>query len=115
MPMVPVIHRCEFADGCIAYRPKCEIAGWVARNPGELHTHYKVDPIEELNRLQTELTDAQRKLEIATEALDTLACWNEGPEVTGSFDDPPSATLAREALAEIRRGDQVPEPAEGVG
>ena len=34
------------------------------------------------------------------EALNRIASWNEGPEVTGSFDEPCSAEIARQALAE---------------
>lgn len=34
------------------------------------------------------------------EALNKIASWQEGPEVTGKFDEPVSARMAREALAQ---------------
>lgn len=38
-------------------------------------------------------------------ALTTIAAWNEGPEVTSSFDEPHAARIARAALeAEPGRG-----------
>lgn len=46
------------------------------------------------------MTD-RNKLEIAVEALHCIACWNEGEEVTSSFDEPASAETAREALRGI--------------
>jgi hypothetical protein len=38
---------------------------------------------------------------ILRRALEQIASFNEGPEVTGSFDEPASAKIAREALAAI--------------
>lgn len=37
------------------------------------------------------------------EALDKIACWDEGPKVTGSFDEPGAAQIARAALAPRER------------
>lgn len=34
-------------------------------------------------------------------ALDLIACWDEGSEVTGGFDDPASAIIARRAIASV--------------
>jgi hypothetical protein len=39
------------------------------------------------------------RVERLERALNELACWRQGAEVTGDFDDPYSARLAREALA----------------
>lgn len=38
----------------------------------------------------------------AVEALDTLACWDEGEEVNAGFDNPGDAEFARKTLARIR-------------
>jgi len=51
-------------------------------------------------------------LEAARGALDRIACWDEGPEVTPSFDEPYSAEVARSALAALPRA---PHATEGEG
>jgi hypothetical protein len=48
-----------------------------------------------------ESADLRAKLATAEEALNKLAVWSDGPEVTGRFDDPNSSRLAREALTKI--------------
>jgi hypothetical protein len=47
-------------------------------------------------------------LKVALEALDYLACWDEGVTVTSAFDSPWTATTARQALQNIRGGDGRP-------
>lgn len=47
-------------------------------------------------------------LKVALEALDHLACWEEGATVTLAFDSPWTATTARQALQKIRGGDGRP-------
>ena len=42
--------------------------------------------------------EAQSEITKLREALDKIASWNEGDEVDGSFDEPGSAAIAREAL-----------------
>lgn len=41
------------------------------------------------------------------DALNSLACWNEGPVVTGSFDEPDSARIARKALSDFKEASDV--------
>lgn len=43
---------------------------------------------------------------LLSEALDKIASWGEGPEVTTSFDEPNSAKIAREALEKFRAEDE---------
>lgn len=43
----------------------------------------------------------REKLARLVEALNRIACWNGGPVVKGSFDEPHSATIAREALSSV--------------
>jgi hypothetical protein len=42
---------------------------------------------------------AEKKLRILVEALNSLACWDIGPTVTGVLDEPGAAQTARDALA----------------
>lgn len=39
---------------------------------------------------------------VLVEALNRIAAWKEGENVTGSFDEPHAARIAREALARIK-------------
>ena len=39
---------------------------------------------------------------IYEDALNNIACWSEGDKVTGSFDEPASAQIARDALSRAR-------------
>lgn len=48
------------------------------------------------------LTRFDQALAVAIESLTDLACWDEGPEVTGKFDEPSSARKSREALEKIQ-------------
>lgn len=43
-----------------------------------------------------ELRDENERMR---EALNRIAAWDDGPEVTGHFDEPGSAHVARKALA----------------
>lgn len=45
------------------------------------------------------LSAFQEKYKKMEEALNKIASWEEGEEVTGSFDEPGSARIARESLA----------------
>lgn len=52
--------------------------------------------------------DAAHALPLALQVIEKLLCfaniiaaWSDGPEVTGSFDDPASAALSRSTLTEI--------------
>jgi hypothetical protein len=38
------------------------------------------------------------------DALTKIACWDQGAEVTGSFDEPASAAIARKVLLELDKG-----------
>lgn len=49
--------------------------------------------------LRAKLAAAEAKIARLTAALNEIASWSEGPEVNGSFDEPGSARIAREALA----------------
>ena len=42
------------------------------------------------------------QLEVAVNGLDRIAAWGEGLEVTGKFDEPGSASIAREALEQLK-------------
>ena len=42
--------------------------------------------------------DAAIKIARYENALNEIASWREGPEVTGTFDEPNSARIARAAL-----------------
>jgi hypothetical protein len=48
----------------------------------------------EINRLES-------KLDRCVAALNSIACWGEGPTVGGHFDEPHSAEIARAALAPL--------------
>lgn len=39
--------------------------------------------------------------QIMRTALNIIACWREGKEVTPSFDEPGSANIARDALLKV--------------
>ena len=57
---------------------------------------------EDVPDLIHEVNTLEHRAKLLTDALDKIACWNEGEEVTGSFDEPCSAKTAREALKEYR-------------
>lgn len=42
--------------------------------------------------------DALKEAQVLVDGLDAIACWHAGKKVTGSFDEPGSAQMAREAL-----------------
>lgn len=43
-------------------------------------------------------TELRKATDVLVNSLEGLACWDEGKKVTSRFDDPSSATAAREAL-----------------
>lgn len=45
---------------------------------------------------------ARAQLEVARDMLNVIACWQDGEEVNGSFDEPGSAEEARKALAKMK-------------
>ena len=53
----------------------------------------------ELATAQAELLAVRAERDRYKAALNEIASWGEGPEVTGSFDSPDTAKIAREALA----------------
>jgi len=64
--------------------------------PGE--PEFETDTVEaataELSALRRVVADNARM----REALERIAAWDEGPVITGSFDEPGSAIIARAAL-----------------
>ncbi len=48
--------------------------------------------------------ESSQQLEVARKALEAIASFSEGPIVNGSFDEPGSAEIARQALAAIGQG-----------
>lgn len=69
------------------------------------------DPIDERYDKAAQMFDELARLEAENaalkEALNVIASWDEGETVTGSFDEPGSAHLARETL---RRLPSPPKP-----
>ncbi len=57
---------------------------------------------DKMNEHRTELLikndELQSEVSRLRKALDKLACWDEGKEVTSSFDSPWTARIARDAL-----------------
>ena len=56
----------------------------------------------DLNAKDAELTLLKAENEALKEALRQIASFQEGPEITGSFDEPCSARIAREALSQSK-------------
>jgi hypothetical protein len=56
----------------------------------------------------------EKRLKIAVRALHEFASWDEGAEVTGSFDEPGTAKAARRALAEIGIDGPPPSPPKSI-
>jgi hypothetical protein len=56
---------------------------------------------KEIMRLQRELAEAANYIQPLVDALNQIAAWNEGAEVTGKFDEPAAASKARAALAQF--------------
>lgn len=57
---------------------------------------------EILKAKDAELTSLKAENEALKEALRQIASFQEGPEITGSFDEPCSARIAREALSQSK-------------
>lgn len=53
---------------------------------------------EMTEELQEQLSIERRRSKVLVDALNSIASWGEGKEVSGKFDDPCSAQQAREAL-----------------
>ncbi len=67
--------------------------------------------MESYDRLMSEKDKLEAQLRAAEgmeKALEHIACYHDGPVVTGAFDDPASAQIARDALDAWReaRGDK---------
>ncbi len=45
-----------------------------------------------------EIIELERQVIVMREALDRVACWHDGMDVDGSFDEPSSAFIARRAI-----------------
>lgn len=52
------------------------------------------------------LAQGRKEAETLVEGLNDIASWGEGAIVNGSFDDPPSATKARETLAQYKKNQE---------
>ncbi len=70
--------------------------GWAVREAFCLGAKYQAEAAT-----RERATKLRKKLELALEELNSLACWSEGKHVTGSFDNPDTAKSARETLARI--------------
>ena len=57
-----------------------------------------VDEASSVDWTRIELEAERAKVKVLRLALNRIASWGEGPDVTLSFDDPNSARIAREAL-----------------
>ncbi len=55
--------------------------------------------LHNVHLIEQALTTEKAKSARLVEALNDIASWNEGDEVRGNFDEPCSASTAREALA----------------
>lgn len=67
-----------------------------------LHEAYEAGVKDQI--LNTTTKDIGENYRIAVEALDIIACWHDGPKVSGMFDEPASAEISRAALAKIQGG-----------
>ena len=72
------------------------------RGTGE---RYCSEKIAELVMTQSQLAKAIAERDALKAALDKIASWGEGPVVTGMFDEPASAKMAREVLAKLASGE----------
>ena len=67
------------------------------------HASGVCDSIEQgLILLDIDIIILQRRLQLATAALDKIAQWGQGEQVNGAFDEPTSAHTARTALVAIK-------------
>lgn len=66
----------------------------------------------EIAALKARVAELEEQVASATEGLDRIASWGEGPEVTGAFDEPGSAQVARNTLAEMKETGSQPTQAE---
>lgn len=78
-----------------------QLAEWVKANDpngwiGELR-----DLAKESVGYKQQLAEVLRRLAVANAALNDIASWSEGLEVTSRFDEPGSASRARRALEEM--------------
>lgn len=87
----------EEAQGSPMTPDPLEIARAVLRTE---RTRYVGQPERTDEVLAQALLAKDAEVRALREALDEIACWDEGPEVTGSFDEPGSAKIARAALAQ---------------
>lgn len=53
-------------------------------------------------RAEEETLNLKKKLEVAIEGLNNIACWGSGAVVGGAFDEPSSAEMARETLEKLK-------------
>lgn len=60
------------------------------------------DRNEELKRIDEKVLLMNQRLQTALMALYAIACWEEGDEVAGKFDEPASAKTARDTIKKIR-------------
>lgn len=83
----------------------------------EAHAHLLANHDTRLERewtdLRTRLEIAEREVAALRSALNRIACWHEGEEVDGSFDEPGSAAVARIALRSV--GASAPAPSIKAG
>lgn len=75
-----------------------------ARGNSVVHYAYHAcDSIEQgLILLDIDIIILQRRLQLATAALDKIAQWEQGEQVNGAFDEPTSAHTARTTLVAIK-------------
>lgn len=67
------------------------------------YAYHACDSIEQgLILLDIDIILLQRRLEVATAALNSIAQWRDGEEVDSSFDEPIAAREAREALNKVK-------------
>lgn len=52
----------------------------------------------DIHEMETDLIRSSARIEELEKALNLIASWGEGDEVNGSFDEPGSASIARDAL-----------------
>lgn len=57
---------------------------------------------ERIKRLEIRLAAQTEHIRVLREALDKIASWDEGPVVTGTFDEPHAAMVARAALEKTK-------------
>jgi hypothetical protein len=75
------------------------------RRTPESKDRYFSDKIIELIGTQKELAAVMAERDALKAALEVIASWNEGPEVTGGFDEPCATNIARSTLAQLESGE----------